>query len=123
MNIIDTSGWLEYFTESQRWDNFEKAIKDKNRLIVPTIIIYEVFKKILHGYDEGKAFKCIAQMREGQVIDLDIELALLAADISKKLKLPMADSIILATAKKYNATIWTMDADFKNIPEAKYFAK
>lgn len=121
--IVDSSGWLEYFANTKNAKNFAEAIEDNKNLIVPTITIYEVFKKILLEKDKDIALEIAAHMKQGTVIDLDIELALLAGKLGKDLKLPMADSIILATTIKHNATLLTQDADFKNIENVKYFKK
>lgn len=123
MNIIDSSAWLEYFANSKRAEYFAKPIEDERNLIVPTITIYEVFKKILTEKSEHAALQIVAHMKAGRVIDLNMNLALVAGALSKKIKLPMADSIILATAREHDATIWTQDADFKNIKGVKYFPK
>ena len=123
MNIIDSSGWLEYFADTKNADNFAPAIEDLANLITPTIIIYEVFKKIRTYTTENDALEKIAHMKRGIVVDLDLEIALNATKLSKIHNLPMADSIILATAHQYNATIYTQDVDFKGIEGVKYFKK
>lgn len=123
MNIVDSSGWLEYFADSRNAKNFAKAIEDTKNFIVPTISIYEVFKKVLHEKNEELALRVIAHMKQGIVIEMDIEIALFAAKLAHEIKLPMADSLILATARKYNATIWTQDEDFAGLDGIKYFKK
>jgi predicted nucleic acid-binding protein len=92
-------------------------------LVVPTISVYEVFKRVLQQRDEGDALQAVAVMQQGRVIDLDTAIALSAAQVSVRLKLPMADSVMLATARKHNATLWTQDADFKNIEGVEYVEK
>lgn len=123
MNVVDSSAWLEYFAGTKNAANFTKAIENTKSLIVPTITLQEVFKKLLREVGETEALKAVAHMRLGEVIDLDIELALRAASLSYEHKLPLADSIIFATAQEYNATLWTQDIDFKGLPGVKYFAK
>lgn len=123
MNIVDSSAWLEYFAGTKNAENFAKAIEDTKNLIVPTIILYEVFRKILTEKDENTALRVIAHMKQGRVAELDISLALTAAKLSKEHGLPMADSIILATARASGAILWTQDADFKGIEGIKYFKK
>lgn len=123
MNIVDSSAWLEYFAATKNARNFQKAILQTKSLLVPTIVIYEVFKKILLAKDENMALRIVAHMKIGKVIDIDLEIALNAAKLSTHHKLPMADSIILAIAEKYHATIWTQDEDFKNFEGVKYFRK
>ncbi|MBU1151796.1 type II toxin-antitoxin system VapC family toxin [Patescibacteria group bacterium] len=123
MNIIDSSAWLEYFANSINAKNFEKAIEDTKKLIVPSIVLYEVFKKLLKETDEHNALEIIAHLKQGKVVNLDIDLSLEAARLSHLHNLAMADSIILAIAQKHKATIWTQDSDFRNLPYVKYFPK
>ena len=123
MNVVDSSGWLEYFADGPNADFFAPAVEDLENLLVPSISLLEVFKRILQQRGENEALKSVAQMRGGQVIDLDGTLALNAARISLALKLPLADSVILATARAYGATAWTQDNDFKGIEGVKYIAR
>ena len=123
MNVVDSSGWLEYFGEGRNAAFFASAIVKVSELIVPTISIYEVFKRILQQRDEATALQAMALMHQGTVVDLTAPLALNAARLSRKLSLPMADSIMLATAKAHEATLWTQDADFETIGGVKYVAK
>ena len=123
MNIVDSSAWLEYFADTINAKNFARIVENTKSLLVPSIILYEVFKKILSEKDENTALRIIAHMKLGKVIDLDLDIALIAGKLSLMHKLPMADSIILATAQKYKATLWTQDNDFKNINGVKYFPK
>jgi predicted nucleic acid-binding protein len=118
-NVVDSSGWLEYFSDSDRADYFEEAILDQENLVVPVITIYEVFKKVLRERGESQAFQVASQMQNGLVVDLDISLALAAG----KHLLPLADSIIYTTALHYHATLWTQDKHFADLPNIKYFAK
>lgn len=121
MNIVDSSGWLEYFVKTPRADLFAEAIENTAQLLVPTIILYEVFRKLISTRSAYDAAYYIEHMKRGQVIDLTQDLALSAAGMSKEYHLPMADSIIFATADHYSATLWTQDADFKGMPGVKYF--
>ncbi|WP_367899204.1 type II toxin-antitoxin system VapC family toxin [Leptospira sp. WS58.C1] len=123
MNIVDSSGWLEYFAGTKRSDLFSEAIEKTDKLLVPTISLYEVFKKIYIERDEDSALRVIAHMQQGAVIDLDASISIFAAKLSKDHKIPMADSIILATARKYNAILWTQDEDFIGLDGVKYFPK
>ncbi|HMY11470.1 MAG TPA: type II toxin-antitoxin system VapC family toxin [Turneriella sp.] len=123
MNIVDSSGWLEYLAGSKNGDIFGKYIENTDRLIVPVITIYEVFKKILTESNEENALKIAAHMRLGRVIDIDLSLSLEAAKFGKQLKLPMADALIYATARKYDCTIWTQDEHFKGLEGVQYFPK
>ena len=123
MHIVDSSGWLEYFAEGKNAGFFAPVIEDTENLIVPVICIYEVFKRILlvHGLDVAEMR--IADLYKGQQVDLSAPLALSAAQLSIEYKLPMADSLILATAHAHNAVLWTQDEHFKNIPGVKFIAK
>ncbi len=120
MNLVDSSGWLEYFANGKNAHFFAKPLEDIKNLIVPSICVFEVFKRVLQQRSEGEALRAIAAMQQGQVIPLDVPICLKAAKFSCDLKLPMADSIILATAKAYHATIWTQDSDFKDMPEVRF---
>lgn len=123
MNLIDSSGWLEYFADGPNASFFATPIKKTSQLIVPSVCIYEVFKRIHHQRGESAALQAVSIMHEGQIIDMDAELALLAAKFSLELKLPMADSIIYASGYVNNAVIWTQDADFADLAGVKYKAK
>lgn len=123
MNVVDSSGWLEFFSESRNAKIFAKPIENVAELLVPSITITEVFKKILQSKDEQSALKAAAHMRQGHVVDLDTNLAMSAARIGAELKLPLADSIILATARLHDAVLWTQDQDFKNIEGVRYISK
>lgn len=123
MNLVDSSGWLEFFADDTNADFFAPIIEDTANLIVSTINIYEVFKAILRQKEENAALQAIALMQQGNIKEVTSSIALQAAKQSHELKLPMADSIILATAQIYEATLWTQDSDFKNIPGIKYINK
>jgi len=120
MNVVDSSGWLEYFADGPNADYFSVPIEDTESLIVPTISLYEVFKRILQQRDETEALNKIAFMQLGKVIDLSSPTALHAAKISADLKIPMADSIMLASARELDALLWTQDADFKGLKEVNF---
>ena len=119
MNIVDSSCWLEYFAGSKIGEDVSSIIEDIDNLIVPAITIYEVFKKILIELDEDRALFAAAHMKQGKVIDIDSNLAILAAQTGKELKLAMADSLIYATARKYKAMVFTSDSHFKNLEMIK----
>ncbi|MBP1719097.1 MAG: twitching motility protein PilT [Deltaproteobacteria bacterium] len=120
MNLVDTSGWIEFFFEGPSAAFFEEPIEKAEILIVPTVCLYEVFKKVLQAADEAKALQAVAQMKQGRVVVLDETVALQAASISLKHKVPMADSFIYATARIYRATLWTQDAHFKGLPRVNF---
>ena len=123
MNIVDSSGWLEYFADGSNADIFSKPLLDTENLIVPSISIFEVFKVVLRERGEDAALMAVSLMRQGRIVDLSFELSIQAAKLSHDLKLPLADSIILMTAHMHDAIVWTQDADFKGIESVKYFPK
>jgi len=123
MNVVDSSGWLEYFADGPNADFFAAPIGDTSELIVPTLSLYEVFKRVLQQRGEGDALQAIAVMIQGDVVDLDIDLALSAAKVSVELKLPMADSVMLATAQARGAVLWTQDGDFEGIADVRYIER
>ena len=120
MNLVDTSGWLEYFFAGSNAGYFAPAIESTKELLVPVSCLYEVFKKVNQVADEGRALEAVAQMKQGRVIDITEDVALSAALISSKHKLAMADSLIYATARAQDASVWTQDEDFANLPDVKY---
>ena len=120
MNVVDSSGWLEYLADGPNAGFFARAVEARAELVVPTVSVYEVFKRVLQQRDEGMALQAVALMHQGQVVDLSSPLALSAARLSQKLRLPMADSIMLATARAFSATLWTQDADFKRLDGVQY---
>jgi len=123
MNIVDSSAWLSYFAGDDHADAFAEPIEAIERLLVPSITLTEVFKCILRQRGEDAALEAIAHMEQGKVVPLDETLAVDAAVYGVRRRLPLADSIIYATAKKYDALIWTQDADFKGLPGVRYFPK
>ena len=123
MNVVDSSGWLEYFADGANADFFAPAIEDTPNLIVPSVSLFEVFKRVLQQRGEDEALQVVALMQQGQVVGLDASLALQAAKLSVDYKLPMADSIILATTQAHQAVLWMQDADFNGLPDVRYIAK
>jgi predicted nucleic acid-binding protein len=120
MNLVDSSAWLEYFANGPNSSFFAKAVEDTNRLVVPTLVLFEVFKRVLQQRPEGEALHAVAIMRQGLVVDLDTPIVLRAAKLSIEHRLPLADSVILATTRAYEASLWTQDADFKGFPRVQY---
>jgi toxin FitB len=123
MNVVDSSGWLEYFSGGKNAWRFGTPLKDVDSLVVPVISIYEVFKVLLREAGEEAALQAASAMQRGHVIDLTPQRSMAAAAVSIQHSLPMADSIILATAHEYEATLWTQDEDFKGIDKVKYFSR
>lgn len=118
-NVVDSSGWLEYFADSDRASLFASAIEDTENLFVPVISIYEVFKKVLWERGEDDALQVASMMQIGQIIDVDSALALEAA----RYPLPLADSLIYAAALRHEATVWTQDEPFKGLSNVRFFPR
>ena len=123
MNIVDSSGWLEYFADGPNAQFFASAIEDTAQLLVPTVSLYEVFKRVLGQRGEANALQVTGVMQQGKVVNLDAALALQAAHLSSTLKLPMADSVMLASARAFDAILWTQDADFKGLTDVRIVEK
>lgn len=123
MNVVDSSGWLEYFADGPNAAFFAPAIEATRELLVPTLSLYEVFKRVLQQRGEGEALQAVALMQQGQIVELTSVLALAAAKASIEHRLPMADSIMLATAQACGAILWTQDVDFERTAGVKYVAK
>ena len=120
MNVVDSSGWLEFFADGPNAAFFAPVIQKPTELLVPTVSIYEVFKRILQQKEETDALRAVAAMQQGSVIPLDEALALSAARVSLDAKLPMADSIMLAAARSSGSTLWTQDKDFEGVEGVRY---
>jgi len=120
MNVVDSSAWLEYFADGPNADEFAGPIQDTEDLIVPSITLFEVFKRIRIQRDSEIALRAVSQMRRGTVVDLDADLAVAAADLSADLRLALADSVILATARAHDATVWTQDGDFEGLEGVEF---
>jgi len=123
VNVLDSSGWLEYFADGPNAANFTTPLTELDRLLVPSITLYEVYKSMLRQRGKQMAVEAIAAMKRGRVLPLDEPLALKAAATSLELKLPMADSIIYATARKHDALLWTQDVDFQGLSGVRYYPK
>ena len=123
MNLVDSSGWLEFFADGPNAKFFATPLKNVDELVVPTFSIYEVFKSVLRQRDESAGLQAIALMKQGQVVDLTTNIAMMAAKLSLEHNVPMADSIILSTGRLYQATVWTQDADFKGLDGVEYVKK
>ena len=123
MNVVDSSAWLEYFADGPNAKHFASVIENPDALLVPSITLLEVFKRIAQQHDESVALQYVAVMQQSTVADLDSALSLRAAALGIRHKLPLADSIIYATAQAANAVVWTQDADFDGLSDVRYFAK
>jgi predicted nucleic acid-binding protein len=123
MNVVDSSAWLEYLSDGPNAKAFSAAIEATTKLVVPVVTIYEVYKKVKLEIGEDKAIEAVAVMSRGKVVDVDVSVALEAADVSLAEKLAMADSLILATARLHQATLWTQYAHFDGLADVKYVKK
>jgi len=123
LNVVDSSAWLEYFAGGEDAEHFAKAIEAVDRLVVPSVCLVEVFKIVLRQRGESDALQAVALMQQGRVVDLDASLALAAAKAGVDHKLPLADSIVYATARLVGAVLWTQDADFEGLADVEYFPK
>ena len=121
--VVDSSGWIEVFTDGHQAEQFLALLADESHLVVPAISILEVFKWVLREHSEAQAIQAAAVMQRGHVVDLDTPLAIAAAQLSHALRLPMADSIILATARAHQARLHTMDSDFQGLPDVVLIEK
>jgi predicted nucleic acid-binding protein len=123
VNVVDSSGWLEYFADGSNAAFFAPAIEATRELLVPTLSLYEVFRRVLQQRGEDAALQAVALMQQGTIVDLTAAIALSAAKTSLERRLPMADSIMLSSAQHHAAVFWTQDADFDGVDGVKYVAK
>lgn len=123
MNVVDSSAWLEYFADGPNAKHFVKVIEEPDELLVPSITLLEVFKRISQQRNESAALQYMAVMRQSTVVDLDASLALRAAALGLRHQLPLADSVVYATAQAAGALVWTQDADFEGLEGVRYRAK
>jgi predicted nucleic acid-binding protein len=123
MHVVDTSGWLAYFADSPQARHFAAAVEDTEHLLVPAIIVCEVFKKVALAFDENRALQAIGQLKQGRVVDVDETIAIYAGKLGLEKKLPMADALIHATAVLHGATVYTQDAHFEGLAQVRYFRR
>ena len=123
MNLVDSCGWLEYLADGRNAGFFAPAVENTEKLLVPTICILEVFKRVLQQRGADAALQAVALMQQGNVVDLDVGIAVSAAKIGHELKLPLADAVIVAMASMHDAVIWTQDSDLKDVEGVKYVKK
>ena len=120
MNVVDSSGWLEYFAAGPNAAFFASALEAVDDLLVPSVSIYEVFKRVLQQRGEGPALQAVALMQQGTIVDLGASSALTAARLSVEAGLPIADAIILSVARSAGAAFWTQDAHFEGMADVQY---
>jgi predicted nucleic acid-binding protein len=122
-NVVDSSAWLEYFAGAAGADHFAAAMESVELLVIPSVCLFEVFKIVLRQRGERDALQAMALMQQGGVVDPDSALALSAGKLGVDRKLPLADSIVYATAQLVGGVLWTQDADFEGLPDVHFFAK
>ena len=123
MNLVDSSAWLEYLSNGKNAKHFASVIEDTKNLIISTINLYEIYKKVLSERDENSAIQVLGLLQQARIINVNTSISIIAAKLSFEKKIPMADSIIYTTAKVNDAILWTQDADFKNLEGVKYYKK
>lgn len=123
MNVVDSSAWLEYFADGPNASFFARAIEDVRNLLVPAVCLVEVFRRVQQQRGEDAALQAVALMQQGRVVDLDAAIAVTAGKMGVEKRLPLADSIILATAHVFDASIWTQDLDFSGLPKVQFRKK
>ena len=123
MNVVDSSGWIEYFIDTARADNFAAAIEKTALLVVPALSFFEVHRYLSRNTDAERRDQCLDVMRRGTVIELTTARAIAASNIAQKYKLAMADAVMYSIAQEFNATFWTQDADYKDLPGVHFHAK
>lgn len=119
MVVVDSSGWVEFFTDGPKAEAYGRYLRNPDNVLTPSVVVYEVYKKIKRERGEEMAKLCVAQMQKTRVAAIDQGLALWAADLSLEFSLPMADSFVLATARSFGAELVTSDSDFRKVPGAK----
>ena len=123
MNVVDSCGWLEYFADAHNAEHYAAPVEDTDNLLVPSICVYEVFCRLLQQRGRSDALEAVAAMRQATIVPLTDTLAMEAATLGCELKLPMANSVVLSTARAFNATLWTQDAHFSSVPGVNYFER
>jgi toxin FitB len=123
MNVVDSSGWIEYFLDSPRADLFAAAIENVTKLLVPVVSIFEVHKVLSRKLPAGAVLSCLDVMRQGRVLDLTDRRAVAAADIAGKHKLAMADAVIYSMTREFDGKLWTQDVDYNGLAGVRYFEK
>jgi uncharacterized protein with PIN domain len=123
LNVVDSSAWLAYLADEAGAEHFSAAIQDTNHLVVPAVCILEVFKIVARQRGDGDALQAVALMQQARVIDLDASLALIAAKAAIDHNLPLADSMVYATAILVEGVVWTQDDDFEDLPNVRYYPK
>ena len=123
MNVVDSSGWIEYFQDTPRANWFAAAIEDRDRLLVPTISLFEVHRVLSRALPAELVETCLDVMRRGRVLDLTDRRAIAASEAATRYRLALADAAIYSMALEHGATLWTQDVDYEGLPGVSYSAK
>jgi len=123
LNVVDSSAWLAYLADEAGAEHFSTAIEDTDHLVVPVVCILEVFKIVARQRGDGDALQAVALMQQAKVIDLDANLALIAGKAAIDHNLPLADSMVYATAMLVEGVVWTQDDDLEDLPDVRYYPK
>ena len=123
MNVVDSSGWIEYFLDTASADNFAAAIEQTDQLIIPSMSFFEVHRFLNRTVDAAQRETCLDIMRRSKVVDLTAPRAIAASNAAQKHRLAMADAVMYSIAREFNATFWTQDVDYKDLPGVRYHAK
>lgn len=123
MNVVDSSGWIEYLADAPGADFFAPALENTEELVVPTICLLEVARHVHRESGEGMALQALALMQQARVVDLLPEVIQMAARVGKDHRLPLADSVVYATGRLYGAIVWTQDSDFNGLEGVQYTPK
>ena len=123
MNVVDSSGWVEYFQDSPRADLFATAIEQRDQLLVPTIALFEVHKVLSRSLAVDLVDRCLDVMRLGRVLDFTDRRAIAASKVSRQHRLALADAAMYSMALEHGATFWTQDIDYDGLSSVRYFAK
>ncbi len=123
MNLVDSSGWIEYLQDSARADLFAEPIENRRQLLVPTIALYEVHKVLRRSLPADLVNRCLDVMRLGRVLDLTDHRAVAASDTARAHRLGMADAAMYSLAQEFDAVFWTQDIDYQLLPRVRFFPK
>lgn len=122
-NVVDSSGWIEFFMAGTNGPVFKPVIEQRQTLLVPTIALFEVHKVLSRQLPPEVVTACLDVMRLGRVLDITAARAVAGADVSLRHKLAMGDALMYSLAQEHNATFWTQDADYQGLPGVQFFAK
>ena len=123
MNVVDSSGWIEFFSAAANGPIFRPVIEQRDRLLVPTIALFEVHKILSRSLSEDMVDRCLNVMRLGRVLDLTDRRAIAASKVARQHRLALADAAMYSMAREHEATFWTQDVDYQNLPSVRYFSK